>query len=107
MTYAIRLTPTAQRMLADLKDRRVREKIAQRIDKLAQDPEKQGKPLLGELSGLYSLRAAGQRYRVIYSIERQIITVIVAAVGIRKEGDRRDIYELAKKLVRLGLMGNA
>jgi hypothetical protein len=39
-------------MLANIKDRRIRGKIIERIDALAENPEKQGKPLLGELAGL-------------------------------------------------------
>ncbi|MBI5245247.1 MAG: type II toxin-antitoxin system RelE/ParE family toxin [Elusimicrobia bacterium] len=91
-------------MLAAITDRRIREQIAKRIDGLAHNPELQGKPLIGELSGLRSLRAAGQRYRIIYTVNRRIVTVIILAVGVREEGDRRDIYELAKKLIRMGLL---
>lgn len=91
-------------MLAEVTDRRIRLQIAGRIDALRQDPEKLGKPLLGELSGYRSLRASGQRFRVIYRIEAKQVIVLVVALGIRKEGDKRDIYALAKKLVRLGLL---
>jgi hypothetical protein len=31
--------------------------------------------------------------------------VIVAAVGIRIDGDRDDIYEVARRLLRQGLLG--
>lgn len=107
MTFKISLTPAAAKLLADIQDARVRESIANRVSGLAIEPEKQGKPLLGDLSGLRSLRAVGQRYRVIYRVKRSVVTIIVVCVGIRKEGDRRDIYELARKLVRLGLAGRA
>ena len=92
-------------MLAEITDRRIKESIARRIEALGDEPEKLGKPLLGELSGYRSLRAAGQRFRVIYKIEKKQIIVIVVALGIRKEGDKRDIYALAQKLVKLGLLG--
>lgn len=92
-------------MLAEITDRRIKEQIARRIEALADEPEKLGKPLLGELSGYRSLRAAGQRFRVIYKIEKKQVIVIVVALGIRKEGDKRDIYALAQKLVKLGLLG--
>ncbi len=42
-----------------------------------------GKKLKGELSGLYSLRV--WPYRILYTIERKIITVTVVAIGQRKE----------------------
>ena len=66
--------------------------------------EKQGYSLTGELAGYRSLRAVGQRYRIIYRLEKNRIVVLVVATGIRKDGDKRDIYTLAQKLVRLGLL---
>jgi mRNA interferase RelE/StbE len=50
--WRIIIQPGAVRMLANIKDRRIRGKIIERIDALAENPEKQGKPLLGELAGL-------------------------------------------------------
>ena len=66
--------------------------------------EKKGKPLTGELAGCGSLRAAGQRFRVVYRVERARVLVLVLAVGLRKEGDRHDVYRLAEKLLRLRLV---
>lgn len=91
-------------MLEAVSDRRVREQIVGRAEKLADEPEKQGKALLGELADLRSLRASGQRYRILYRVERGRVLVLVIAVGIRKEGDRRDVYELARKLFRARLI---
>lgn len=104
MKYAIVLTATAQRMLLEISDRRIREKIIQTIDRLQVDPEKQGKPLAGPLAGFRSLRAVGQRYRIIYTIEREKIVVAVVSVGIRKDGSRDDIYLRLQKLIRLRLV---
>lgn len=91
-------------MLEKIQDRRVRDKIRDRIDGLAEEPEKQGKPLTGELTGYRSLRAMGQRYRIIYRIEEGKVLVLVMALGIRKEGSGKDIYVLAQKLLRLRLL---
>ena len=104
MIYALVITPAAQAMLAEIPDRRIQQKIAQTIDRLKQDPEKQGKPLVGPLVGFRSLRAVGQRYRIIYKVERARVYVIVVAVGLRKEGDRRDIYLRLQRLVHLKLL---
>jgi mRNA interferase RelE/StbE len=90
-------------MLRGIADRRVRDVIIKRIDDLAEEPEQQGKPLVAELSGYRSIRAAGQRYRIVYRVVNDKITVYVVAVGIRKNGSRTDIYTLAKKLIRLRL----
>jgi mRNA interferase RelE/StbE len=107
MTYKIVIAPAALKMLKAVSDRRVRDLIVKRIDELAEEPEKQGKPLVGELSGYRSLRAAGQRYRIVYRVVNDRIEVIVVALGIRKEGSSGDIYNLAKKLIRLRLFNPA
>ena len=104
MIHRIVVTPTALRLLAAISDRRVREKIGQRIDGLAHDPEKQGKSLGGELAAFRSLRAVGQRYRILYRVDRAQVLVMIVTVGLRKEGDRNDIYRLTKRLLRLGFI---
>lgn len=104
MRWQVGLTPHARVMLEAIQDRRVRDKIRDRIDGLAEEPEKQGKPLIGELTGYRSLRAVGQRYRIIYRIEEGKVLVLVMALGIRKEGSGKDIYVLARKLLRLRLL---
>ena len=104
MTYRLVITPTGLKMLEAIPDRRIQEQIRDRIDGLAHEPEQQGKPLRGELSGFRSLRAAGQRYRILYRVERAQVFVLLVAVGLRKEGDRHDIYRLAQKLIRLRLI---
>jgi mRNA interferase RelE/StbE len=91
-------------MIQAIQDRRLRAKVIETIDGLAEDPEKKGKALIAELEGYRSVRAAGQRYRIIYQIDKEKIIVLVVAAGIRKEGDRKDIYELAKKLIRARLL---
>jgi mRNA interferase RelE/StbE len=105
VTWRILLTPTAMKLLAEIADRRIREKIGAVIDRLAEEPEKQGKALLGELSGFRTIRAVGQRYRIIYQIRGDEIIVVIVAVGIRRDGAKDDIYNLAKKLFRLGFLG--
>lgn len=104
MKWQIFLTPTASAMLAEITDRRVREKIVATIDRLTEEPGKQGKALVGELAGFRSIRAVAQRYRIIYRLQGEAIVVIVVAAGIRRAGARDDIYSLAKKLLRLRLL---
>ena len=70
---------------------------------LADEPGKQGKRLVKDLSGFHSIHAAG-RYRIIYKIDKQTVIVYVLAAGIRKEGDKKDIYKIAKKLLSAGLL---
>ena len=102
--HAVRWTATAVRLLEGIGDRRVRGKILERGDDLAHDPTLQGKPMREELTGFRSLRAVGQRYRILYQVDASRRTVWIKAVGLRKEGDRGDVYALAAKLVRLGYL---
>jgi mRNA interferase RelE/StbE len=101
--YTIVWTAVARKLWQEIPDQRVRRLIAERVAQLATAPDQQGKPLLGELAGFRSVRAVGQRYRIIYRVARREITVIIAALGRRHQGDRRDIYELARKLIAQGL----
>ena len=104
INWKIVITPTALKMLKGISDARIRAKIAAVVDKLAVEPEKQGKALVGELNGLRSIRAVGQRYRIIYKIQKNTIVVLIIAVGLRKEGDKKDMYKLAKKLIKMRLV---
>ena len=97
--YEIQLTPLALEMLLAIKDRREQEKLRDRIDQLKIEPEKQGKALVDSLAGLRSVRAVGQRYRIIYKVEPAKVLVIVVGVGRRKDGDKKDIYTLLEKLI--------
>jgi len=104
VTFQLEITPAALGMINKVQDRRIRAKIIETIDGLAEDPEKKGKPLTAELDGYHSVRAVGQRYRIIYRIDNEKVIVLIVAAGIRREGDRKDIYALAKKLIRARLL---
>lgn len=101
--YKIQLTEAAQKALQRL-DVKTRQQIVNKIDDLRFEPIKRGKPLTANLLGYRSIRAAGQRYRIIYKVLEDRIIVIVVAVGIRKEGDKKDIYSLLKKYIDLNLL---
>jgi mRNA interferase RelE/StbE len=103
--FGIEWAPTAVRSLSGIADKRVQRKIFERAEALATHPESQGKALIGPLAGYRSIRAVSQRYRIVYRVERGRVVVIILTVGIRKDGASNDIYALAKKLVRLGLLG--
>jgi mRNA interferase RelE/StbE len=83
------ITPTAQKMFQAIPDGRIRGKVGDVIDRLRQEPEKQGKALSGELAGYRSVRAVGHRYRIIYKVEKARVIVIVPAVGLLKEGAKK------------------
>lgn len=102
--WAIGVASEAQKQLNAIEDSRIRKRILQRIDRLQYEPDKQGKQLKDDLEGYRSVRTVGQRYRIIYKLEEEQVVVIVVAIGIRKDGDKKDAYELAKKLAKLNLL---
>jgi mRNA interferase RelE/StbE len=91
-------------MVRKIADGHIREKLLERMTALAADPELQGKPLGDDLAGYRSVRAVGLRYGIIYRVERSAVVVMVVAAGIRKQGSREDVYRVAAKLIRLGLV---
>lgn len=97
--YEIQLTPLALEMLEAVKDRREQEKLRDRIDRLKVEPQKQGKALVDNLSGFRSIRAVGQRYRIVYQVEQDRVLVVVVGLGRRKDGDKKDIYTILEKLL--------
>ena len=101
--FRVLLTDQAVRML-----RRVGKKYGAKtygilrdlIKGLAHEPDKQGEPLRGRLSGLFSLHYS--RFRVIYQIRERTCEVLVVAVGHHASGSRKDIYELLERIVEQG-----
>lgn len=103
MTYKPEITDVCLSLIEKISNKKTQAAIIDRIEALRTDPEKQGKALVRRLAGFRSIHAAG-RYRVIYEVDDNATVVWVVAAGIRKEGDKKDIYKVAKKLLRLGLI---
>lgn len=101
--YKIKLTKIAAHNLEKFDPATLRQILA-KIESLKAEPILMGKPLKGPLKEFRSVRAAGQRFRIIYKIIDEEVIVIIIAVGIRKEGDKRDIYQLMKKYLKTGLI---
>jgi mRNA-degrading endonuclease RelE of RelBE toxin-antitoxin system len=102
-------TENARRSLREIGSRTIQQKIALKITDLAEsgEPELLGKPLVDQLHGLY--RISFGRYRIIYRVIRDqrnshLLRIIVRVLltGIRKQGDKIDIYEIAQRLQRQG-----
>jgi mRNA-degrading endonuclease RelE of RelBE toxin-antitoxin system len=102
--YDVEFTETAAKAVRGIKDVRVCARLIERAEKLAVAPVILGKELFGEFRGLRSLRAG--RYRIIYKIDEAEKRVIIVTVCIRKEGDKKDIYEVLAKLVKGKLLGD-
>lgn len=104
IVWEVRITETAAKMLRTITDVRVRRKLFEVISDLKHQPDVKGKALVGELSRFRSVRAVGQRYRIIYYLEATQVVVHVVAAGIRKEDNKGDIYKLAQRMMRLNLL---
>ncbi len=103
--YKIKLTKIAAEQLNKIEPR-IQNQIIKKIESLKEEPLLTGKLLKGPLKEFRSVRAAGQRYRIIYQVQNSEILVIIVAIGIRKDGDKKDIYELMKKYIKTGLIGS-
>jgi mRNA interferase RelE/StbE len=87
--YQILLSPSAARDLRKL-DRKIRPRVAPRIDGLADDPRPPGSEKLSGYDGLFRIRAGD--YRIVYAIEDARVLVVVL-----KLGGRREIYERIRR----------
>ena len=74
------ITPKVQEAITSLPPDTKRY-IRRGLDLIREDPES-GKELKDDLAGLRSLRTG--RFRIVYRIDRRIITVLVVGVGPRK-----------------------
>jgi len=108
----VQWTSTAKDGLKKL-PRKVRTGLLQKARQLADctDPKRAGKRLLGPLAGYYRITYA--RYRAIYSVDEDVLStgdVLVyirirfVAAGLRKEGDKNDIYKFAQRLLQMGVI---
>jgi mRNA interferase RelE/StbE len=103
LKYKILITDTCLTLIEKIPDKNIQRRILNRIEGLSDEPDKQGKMLVKRLSGFRSIHAAG-RYRIIYRVDKQTVIVYILAAGIRKQGDKKDIYKIAKKLLDAGLL---
>jgi len=79
--YKIQIVKSAHKALLKIPSD-IRKKIADAINKLAFNPHPDGsKKLKG--SQFYRIRAGD--YRIIYTIEENILTILVVRIGHRKE----------------------
>jgi mRNA interferase RelE/StbE len=101
--YRILITDTCLTLIERISDKKTQRTILKRIERLAEEPDKQGKILVKELSGFRSIHAAG-RYRIIYKVDKNTVIIYMLAAGIRKQGDKKDIYQITKKLLKAKLV---
>lgn len=80
MIFHLKFEPPAEKFLRKL-DKYESKKILTKIKELEINP-KLGKPLVGNLSGLWRLRVG--KFRVIYQIKDNELIIFILQVGLRK-----------------------
>lgn len=104
VVYSVVITEPGLETLEKITDRRIQLALKEKIRGLSHLPELQGRPLGDDFAGYRSLHVVGNRYRIIYRIENENVTVFVVTVGIRKQGDKGDVYQVMRRYLRLGLI---
>ena len=80
--YNLRITASAEKSLKNI-PRNYTGKIAKAIQALADDPFPQGARKLAGYDDSFRIRVGN--YRVIYSVDKKIVTIIILKIGHRKE----------------------
>jgi len=101
--WEVKILSQAKGQMKAIKDQRIQERLVSALRRLEYAPDQQGKQLSDELADYYSVRAVSQRYRILYYLHQDSGIVFVIGVGIRKEGDKNDVYTQTKKFLRRGL----
>ncbi|MEX0796374.1 MAG: type II toxin-antitoxin system RelE/ParE family toxin [Acidimicrobiia bacterium] len=83
--YEVEVTPEALRHLNRLPTKVREAALAAIFGPIAENSQRLGKPLLGELEGLHSARRGD--YRIIYEIHEEQMVVLIHRVQ-----HRRDVY---------------
>ena len=83
--YEARITPEAMRNLVRVPDKVKHAAMALISGPLSENPHRLGKPLVGELEGLWSARRGD--YRIIYAISEADKMVVIHRIQ-----HRRDVY---------------
>ena len=82
--YSLRIKKSARKELESIATKADRQRIVRRIQALADNPRPPGAL---KLSGLDQYQIKQGRFRILYSIEDEILTVHVIKIG-----DRKNIY---------------
>jgi mRNA interferase RelE/StbE len=80
--YRLLIKPSAVKEIEAIPLKRERQRVIERISKLAEDPRPSGSE---KISGQDKYRVRQGRYRILYAIEDQDLLVQVVKVGHRKD----------------------
>ena len=85
MGYRVEVKESAEEEIKSL-DNSKQEEIISQLNKLEDHPEKYGKPLRGQLNGLWQLRSG--KYRICYTVEEEIVEVR----AVKHKDDAKEHY---------------
>ena len=80
--YRLLIKPSAVKDIEAIPLKRDRQRVVERISKLAEDPRPSGSE---KISGQDKYRVRQGRYRILYAIEDQDLIVQVVKIGHRKD----------------------
>ena len=86
-TCTVYLKPAAERALKKIKDETSRRRIVRAIDGLAATPRPAGAVAIQGGEGLLRIRSGD--FRILYTVQDEVLTVLVVNVGHRREVYRR------------------
>ncbi len=97
--YKLIIAPSLARQLEELG---IMDQARDAIRGAMSDPEQAGKQLTGSFYPYRRLKFS--RYRIVYRVARDTAPPEVRFLfaGIRKEGDKKDVYALLTKIMRRG-----
>jgi mRNA interferase RelE/StbE len=84
MSYRIEIDRQALKVLAAL-PRKIQRQIAERIDSLAEDPFPSDAQQIKGQEAIWRIRSG--RYRIAYTVYRNVLHILVLRIG-----DRKDFY---------------
>ena len=83
MKYAVLLEKSAARFLLRLRDAKLKSRLDEAIESLADDPRPPGCRKLAGTTDRYRVRVGD--YRIVYRIDDGKVTVLVLVIGHRRE----------------------
>ena len=90
--YTVKLKPQAQKFI-EAQSKKVQRQLIQRIEALQENPRPPACKCLDAGKKIYRVRSG--HYRIIYQIKGRELLVIIAKVG-----DRKDVYNNLKALLK-------
>lgn len=94
--YKLDFLVSAAKEWANL-DKGLKDQFLKVLNRRLLEPRVEGALLSGELEGLYRIKLRKSGYRLVYTVQDDVLVVLVIAVGKR---DKFDVYRLAVKRLR-------